>query len=620
MNLCQLFEIGHIPISLLSLHSEGAFLAHCGDTVYHISILPGKIEKSLPKISPVVLKDDQQPEWQQNSLSAIALVQEDIRSSGRAKQLGHTIVCVDQDSFHVATMGFMEKAMNVPSKLSLGSGPSKILYSSRLRKLIVLSHEVIISPGPNAGGSSSRRGKRAFRPVITFVDPTHSRSSTSAEDVDDAPGQTSREMRLTPNHRPGEKFLGLTEWNPKERDKQWHMLIVNTSIRADSGRSPCGRLLLFSIDTSNDQFRLVPRKEVSHTSPVWAVVTHPIQNKVIYSCGNELRGFSLTTLPEASNRLGVQQMPQVPLRCPARHMTIKDNLIFISTAGESIAVYEVSSSGFQYRFADRRARQGIAHLHIPDTPLIMATDVSKSLTGLWIPPQNPIDQAIETVFEAVNLPFAITRLQPLVRPVWHDSLKFSDRAMAKLTSSRNQAFLGSSSVGSLTHISLLPSSQWPLLCFLQHLAEVSSITAPFSYNDARPEQLSLFLDLAAGSDITPPESVPFLRHINGDLLLRLVERGGVDDTKRLITRGSDHALIMRDQQARQRAEEAPIDEQAAARERWTILKDLFIKALDWKSDDDYGLDPNEMIKAEDGRSALTEMVLIWVQGLLRTSF
>ena len=69
------------------------------------------------------------------------------------------------------------------------------------------------------------------------------------EDFDDAsPENQHRPVRQdvfdTLSYEVGERFLGVTEWFPNLDNKEYHLLVVNTIIKAEKNKSPTGRLLL----------------------------------------------------------------------------------------------------------------------------------------------------------------------------------------------------------------------------------------------------------------------------------------------------------------------------------------------------------------------------------------
>ena len=477
------------------------------------------------------LSDEKVPEWQQGQFSAIAIA---ANSEASPFAEASELICVDRNNIHVATIDYTGGPQNVHRRIEVDGSPTRVVYSKHLRKLIVLNHRVLVIRPSRTVDGRIRAGKRTVQPLITFMDPDGTNNGSlddDAMDIDqddswedmslDHQSRTSRQYNCeAPSYEPGEKFLGVTEWFPKQEDKEFHLLVVNTIIKAERNRPATGRLLLFSVQIAGDRIRLELKKEASHRAPVSAVTAHPNKSALIYHCGDDLRVLRLETSPTGPRS---EASVQAQLRSPARHITIEQPYIYVSTAGDSLAVFRENHDSLEYSFSDTVARQCLQHINIPypRLRLIITADMGGSITGLWQPPHPPrIDGSLSTLFEA-SFPRAIVRLRPVTTPIWlrlgvpvPDSQDHEKAELEWLSGRR--LLIGISACGAVTQHKLLQPNRWPFLRFMQNLAERSPIVCPF-----RDGPTTRHLDPTRS---TKPET----RAVNGDILMRLLNRGGVE--------------------------------------------------------------------------------------------
>ena len=519
---------GQTPANVLAAEPRKMkFIVHSEDTLCSLEYPAMASENKIADVYRIWITDNKNPEWQQDSFStfAIAEVFETSKRGTKAPEL----VCVDRASIHVATLDYTGGPQNVHRRLTTGGTPTRVVYSEHLNKLIVLTHEVSIIRSPRTVGGRRLLGKRALQPVITFVDPDRDKSAclddgTMDVDMDNESGATIRNRRQyleaqrcrnVVDYTPGEKFLGITEWFPKFGDHVYHMLVVNTFIRADEQGNPSGRLLIFAVQNVDGGVQIALKKKTVPFAPVYAVAAHPDRRSIVYCSNQELCIIGLEPNEISGQTPKWGKVTKAPLRSPGRHITIEHPFIYVSTAGESLAVFLQKLDSIEYLSSDTIARQGLHHINIPSFPLTIMADMGGSITGLWGPPEPRIDNSLSTIFEAC-LPHTVIRLNPVRRPVWSrkDFAEDLDEPMELLLAQR--ALIGTSTVGTITQHTILLEQRWLLLRFIQNLAERSTIVCPF--RDAPAKQ---HLDPARS---TKPQS----RAIDGDILSRLLERGGAE--------------------------------------------------------------------------------------------
>ncbi len=404
-----------------------------------------------------------------------------------------------------------------------------MVYSTHLDKLIVLHDKFeVLRAAKRTDGQTNVPGKRVLRPMISFldsdVDPV-TELDPDVMDIDDGDKPNGYQTIKISECKPGEKFLGIIEWFPKAGGKKYHMLVINTTLTR--AFKPSGRLLVFAI-TKDQPPKLVMKKMIDTDEPVYSVATY-LENSLVYCCGNDLYMQSLVV--SDPSRINCPAPTKLAMRSPGRHITVKEPYVYVSSSRESLSVYRYDGGQLVYQFGDQSARCGLHHLQLPSKSLVLASDMSGTVVGLWQPPERRIDNAMATVFEAV-LPRSTTRLRLISRPIWsHGDHDLHDRNVDKLYNSSNsgdEIILGSSADGTLTQMSILSSSEWRLLRFIQNMAERHHLICP--HHPGNPHK----------RHIEPSVTRPHHMHINGDILERIFDRGGESLLKNMLDVEPDH--------------------------------------------------------------------------------
>ena len=521
------------------------FIAQCQGQIFNVEC---SLSKTLPagiQIHRICMTEDKDPEWVPGQFSAIAVVDDPEASS---KQNGVVeLVCIDRNYVHVCALDYSSGPRNIHRRIGIGGSPVRALYSKRLRRLIILSSRLSIIRPPRVINGRTHTGARAFQPVIALLDPENlSGRKFDEEDEEDEEGmevdlgedsddaspenqhKTARQGVFDKiSYEPGERFLGVTEWFPNLDNKEYHLLAVNTIIRPEKNRSPTGRLLLFNVQEVGDHVTMVLKKESMHRAPIYAVAVNPEKQSLIFQCGEDICVLNLEESPTGPKTV---ISVKAQLRSPARHITIEASYIYVSTAGDSLNVFYDSNHGLEHCFGDSVARQCLYHLNIPcKDRLLVTVDMGGSLTGFWQPPDRPrLDHSLSTMFEA-SFPQSIIRLREVKLPRWlKDEGETGNQGGPEnaeiewLTGQR--LLVGVSACGTMTQHRLIAPQQWPLLRFLQNLAETSPIICPLR-EGLRTQHLD-------PNRISNPQT----RAINGDILLRLLERGGSNLLQSLMNR------------------------------------------------------------------------------------
>ena len=503
--LFEKMTFGHTSVSVLKDKTTNRVIVHCEKNICTLEY-PQNLDEAPATVLNVWITDPNEPSLQQGKISAISQVVDSWLPGERPGFTVDSFVCIHGD--HMETISLGKQPNMIPRRLQLGGSPIRVLYSMRLDKLIVLHNKFeVFRAARKINGRPNVPGKRALRPKISFldsdVDPVRG-LDPNAMDIDDG---------MKSECRPDEKFLGLTEWFPRVGGKDYHMLVINTTLTR--ARKPVGRLLFFAIikDPSNQTPKLAVKRTIDTNEPVYSVATYP-DKSLVYCCGNDLY---LQTLGVAdSARINWQDSVKIAMRSPGRHITVKEPYVYVSSSRESLSVYQYDAGQLVYQFGDQSARCGLHHLHLPSQSLILASDISGTVVGLWQPPERRIDNSMTTVFEAV-LPASITRLRHVSRPVWSpDGQKLYGSRLDQVwnrSGLEDETILGSSANGTLTQMCILSSSEWRILRFIQNMAERTRVVCPFHPGNPHRRQ------------IEPSAARPHYMHINGDILERVLDQG-----------------------------------------------------------------------------------------------
>lgn len=310
------------------------------------------------------------------------------------------------------------------------------------------------------------------------------------------------------------------------------MLVLTTIVNRVIPHHAAGRVLFFNLKTSDDGGVDVKLKhQIKHDKPVYSVAAFgarcvrqslPIQvlqapltcrSSLIYCCGNNL---VLQTL-RFPDKKWLRPIKHT-LGSPSIHISVAGLFVYVTTARHSLTILKVENDVLRPQFSDGVARDGMHHLNTQDPSVTLVSDKACSVIGLWQPPrESPVqliglaerrtDRRTEgsaiTLFEAI-LPKSITRLRSgALSNTWRSSPK-----------TQRETILGSSADGTFYRLLILSETSWRLLRFMQHLALRNRLICPFQYSNPPRKH------------IEPSTKKKHYMHVDGDILIRLVNLGG----------------------------------------------------------------------------------------------
>lgn len=192
------------------------------------------------------------------------------------------------------------------------------------------------------------------------------------------------------------------------------------------------------------------------------------------------------------------------------YITARPPFVYVTTKEHSVCVFKFENQILVPFVADSLAREGLAHLSLPERGLLLLTDKQGSLAALRLPDNGGSRTGLVTAFEA-TLPSSITRIcNAPIRPPWKET---------HIQGVLERDLLGTATDGSLFSFSILNEASWRLLRFIQNMCmrheQICEFT-PRAYEEAHLEPQSRY-----ASDF----------HVDGDILARLVEE---EDAKQLL--------------------------------------------------------------------------------------
>ncbi|KAL8712036.1 MAG: hypothetical protein Q9220_003732 [cf. Caloplaca sp. 1 TL-2023] len=418
-----------------------------------------------------------------------------------------SLVCLTGSNLLLADISPSPEPQMVPRRLPVHGTPIKVIYSERLERLVVIYISSSIQRSKQAVERRAKPHQRSLRYALAFVDP-HEGTIHPGPDADefDTPytqGGLSGES--------DERLLGVMEWYPTDGHRHYHMLVVNTAIGPTINQQSTGRLLLFSPSPHGaDKLMVKFKRHLDVDGPVWSVA-HVGKSSLVYACGDDI---VLQTLDMSNKKFG--QPMKVRLSSPGRYISVQGANVHVSTASAGYHNFSIDSNGLVLRFADASDRCGVHHIAIPEKSVVMVSDLECRIAGLWLPWQPRLDKTAPLLFEA-SLPNHITRLCKVTRPIRRRDLKILD----------DDAIIGTTEDGTVYQMALLEEPVWRFLAFIQNMAKRDPRLCPFPHPRVHERH------------IEPSTAKKRNMHIDGDILIRLIQRGGAVLLQHLLSKEAD---------------------------------------------------------------------------------
>lgn len=243
-----------------------------------------------------------------------------------------------------------QEAKTVPRRIDVPGNPNKLAYSRHLRSLIVSYSITETHP------ESSPLG-RFTKSYIEFVNPDDQSPVGHGDRLAMAQGLTP----WRPSGSCGEKITCIFDWIAQKNGHEYHLIAVGTSLPIPNDPNDLqGRiLLLHAYRDLNDanQIICVDKYMQMLDRPVYAMAAY--RDTLIVASGKRI-------LPIAAKNSEVKWLRDISavLPSPAVAMTVKGNLIFVTTSRHSILVYQIAHGDIVQVASDGIARDGMSHSFI----------------------------------------------------------------------------------------------------------------------------------------------------------------------------------------------------------------------------------------------------------------
>lgn len=515
-------EIGTMAVRVTNDTTKASrVIISCDQTMYSLEYSAQSALRPPAKVNKVWIMDPNSPGFSQGPLSCFT--QADFGTLGGCSDLRTgSVFYLREAQLFTANLSKESQPYLVPRRLPIKGTPTRVIFSERLNRLIILYNKTTSSLNNLQDDGQGRRNvprPRTLQSAIVCVDPNQEHHEGDSEARGDHYAPAIKEQTL------GERFLGILEWFPfdnRNEHLKYHIFVINSMIerlRSPSHESK-GRLLLISPTTDGaGKIKLHEKKVIELEAPVWTVACFG-SNSLVYACGNDL---VMQTLDMGTKKF--HQPTRTSMRSRGNYISVHGSFIYVSTAAQSLSIYKIEDQTFSLQFSDSIERPSIYHLYDPKQSVILASDMSNRLAGLWQPPQVRMDRSAPTVFEA-NLSASVTRLCRISRPPWHQQhQRFSDHV--------GEAFIGSSVDGTIYQFVLLDKPSWKLLRFIQNMVMRNRVVCPFPRHDIYERHLE------------PDEKKKHHMQIDGDILGRLLDRGGESLLQEMLYKepNTNHKLV-----------------------------------------------------------------------------
>ncbi|KAL9630874.1 MAG: hypothetical protein Q9204_004500 [Flavoplaca sp. TL-2023a] len=585
---CETLTFGGTSVKVMAdtTRTSRAFVM-CQQTLYTVEYLGAASPTNPASVNKLWVTDPNLHAFQQGPATCIAQASSNI-PHGCSEFAAGSLFYLSGSSLVVADISSFPRPEMVPRRLPLNGTPTTVLYSEHLDKLIVMYTTEV-----HQRGKRLRKGmavqRTAPQPAIALVE-------LDAEPVGlDLDGQDGPNILDSSCVLPGERFLGLVEWLPTVGERQHYMLVVHTATGQAGSQSAISRLLFFSL--INDGGSATLKIDMDHKAEICAVAPYG-RSSLVYGCGNDIL---LRFLDVESKKF--RHPMKLTLRSPAVHISVKGLDIHVSTESHGHHILSVVEDKLVARWADRVSRPSAYHLVLPEQSLVLATDLDCRIAGLWQPPQPHLDRTTPLIFEAF-LPRSITRLcriqtqkdrllltQPEPQSTYSTSPingKIGNGNVARAERYLSiENLLATCEDGTIYQLSLLDQASWTLLAYIQNMAMREPRICPYPH--PRVGEQDLEPSMARKRDM----------HIDGDILNRLLERGGRRLLEEMLDEGASGRMLLDEMLV----EDLPED-------RWhrflALTKEVF--------GGEGAVSPNSDMQVPNGE--LAESVLGWLRLLL----
>ncbi|CAI7621050.1 unnamed protein product [Penicillium glandicola] len=466
----------HLGQTSINLKAHNTFaLFTCGDNFWRVSYASDGNDFDY-FLSRVWITDQNSPAYFPTRFNGFDLVDVRDQESGIATTY---LFCFADGQLLICSLD--QEAKAIPRRIDLPGNPSKLTYSKHLRSLIV-SYSV-------TQNRKARPLDLSHTPCIEFVDPD-TQFPVAPNDMHLA---VQGLLPWRPHGVPGEKVTCIFDWMPQKNGNAYHLIAIGTSINlSHQPNTRQGRLVLIQASRDGNypgQINCIDKHTQWFNDPVYAMAAY--EDSVIVVSGKKF----FTVSSRNSKTKWVRNITAV-LPSPAVAMTVRGNLIYVTSSRHSLVVYRIVNGDIVVNGFDPIARDGLSQSLMPG-PGIKSDLLFVSTRGGATRVFANLDQQGDLVpCPTADLPVSLIKLaQGCKSP-----------ASLKTTST----FYGFGINGSVYRLLALDMKEWRLLQLLLNICLRDEVICPSLSRRHR------YLDAIS--------QVENSMHIDGNILARLASR------------------------------------------------------------------------------------------------
>ncbi|KAL1305304.1 hypothetical protein AAFC00_002207 [Neodothiora populina] len=524
----QHFVLGFTSVKLkpdtttLSKHSPRlislAAYATCGGGLFKIT-WKGASTKDLT-IADVWITDAEDPSLQQGAVTAFAMVP---FSDCIGEVLPQSLIVTCGDTAYITKTEANRQV--VPRSLMVQGTPNRVIYSHSYGCFITVAAEIGVHP------SQTRRGldSRSIRPVIEFR------------------GTGSRPWRYVHELEPGSRIYSITEWIYRDPSGKKYAFVALGSGPIDNKSPVNGEIILLQPvlrDGVIEQVR--PRRLRTFDTAVYSLAPYGACGLV--ACTNPWI-YMFEYQPSDSKFTEVCRFRPTH---PGVYVTTAPPMVHVSTNEDSLLTLQYSPDEHRFSLvgADSIPRKAVFHLtldlaypphrssspdgHEPTSNLTLnlLSTRDRHVVGQIAPTPETrtFSNAVTTAFDGITSRSLVRLRKANVLPPWK---------AARVAGIVEDRLIGTSVDGTLTGLAILEGDLAHRLRWVQRLCERSKRICPMAprhsmnvFDGDMDEDAALILpprgfDLESVTTERSSPVKPADMHIDGDVLQRLLDRGGV---------------------------------------------------------------------------------------------
>lgn len=408
--------------------------------------------------------------------------------------LGGSLVCLSDEQLLVCSLDRRAKA--VPRMIEIPGTVNRIQYSAHLKCLIVAYITTELETETAADPETSIV-KRYMRPHLSFLNFDASNSHLLSHQHNLDPSDSLHTQK--PVGSSGERITCILDWIPETGGQKYHILVIGTARKT---QEQCGRVVFLNAkrNAANPEQIDCSLKYI-HTfdGPVRAIAAYG-DSTIMVAAGNDIIPIA-PRLPNGGEQWAAAA--RFKLTSPGVSITVRDTLLYVSTARESLVILQVVNKKLELYAQDGVRHESLSHQYIGgDYDLTLVSHRGGTISAFSTAGVTDMDKLISPALAEAQLPVSIIRLNARDDP--------------SSSSSSSAVVYGTTMDGAIYRISTLAEQEWRLLRFLQNLCSKDSTLSPFI--SARKRRWTW-------ADIEPQAKKPSSMHVDGDILSRLLPEG-----------------------------------------------------------------------------------------------